>query len=233
MFLGLILFKGKHSPVSWRYKHSAPAMVNLNQTSFLAAVVIKDPYTWMNSMCRHSYAANWRHVDGHCPNLVAISEKEKEIIKILNDNRNDKADEGKGEETFKVNIHYRDTNITHHDSLADLWNTWYGDWINADFPRLIVRFEDLLFHTETVVRKVCECGGGEIRDVNNFKYSVSSAKTGKAHKGSNGLVKSMTTYSDTIKRLKSFTVQDLDYAVTTLRSDIMTMFKYAIPNRSH
>lgn len=190
-------------------------MVKLNQTSFLAAVVIKDPYTWMDSMCRHSYSANWKHIKGHCPNLVPISQHEKDILK--------------NDETFPVNIHYRDTNITHHKSLVDLWNTWYGNWLDAEFPRLFVRFEDLLFHTEYVVGKVCECGGGQIRDKDNFKYSVDSAKTGKAHVGSNGLVKSITKYSDKNKRLQSFTSQDLYYAIKTIRSDIMNMFGYVTP----
>ena len=25
-------------------------------------------------------------------------------------------------------------------SLLDLWNTWYGQWHNATFPRLMVRY---------------------------------------------------------------------------------------------
>ena len=214
----LIHNQGKHSPVSWRYKHSAPSSVGLNQTQFLPAVVIKDPYTWMDSMCRHSYAANWKHIDGHCPNLVPISPEEKQKIN--------------NKETFNVNIRYRSTNITHHNSLADLWNTWYGDWVDVEFPRLIVRFEDLLFHAETVVEQICECGGGKIRDKAKFKYSVDSAKTGAAHKGANGLIKSITKYSDKEKRLKTFTEKDLSYALDTIRRDLMDMFRYVNPQAS-
>lgn len=209
---------GKHSPVQWRNKHKAPKMEALNQTAFLPAVVIKDPYTWMDSMCRHSYAANWPHFENHCPNLVPITPEEKKKLK--------------NDETFKVNIRYRATNITHHDSLADLWNTWYGDWLDADFPRLIVRFEDLLLHAEKVVGQICECGGGKLNSDKpgvEFKYSVDSAKKGTAHKGSNGLVKSITKYSDKNNRLKSFSTQDLTYAVKAVRNDIMDMFGYAIP----
>ena len=167
-------------------------------------------------MCRHAYAANWRHFEGHCPNLVPITPEEKEKLH--------------GDETVKVNIRYRDTNITHHDSLADLWNTWYGDWMDVEFPRLIVRFEDLLFHAEYVLTQVCECAGGQLYNVSDFKYSVDSAKQGKAHKGANGLVKSITKYSDKAKRLKSFTNQDLSYSIKTLRSDLMETFGYVSPN---
>ena len=167
-------------------------------------------------MCRHGYAANWRHFEGHCPNLIPITPDEQEKLN--------------NETTVKVNIHYRDTNITHHDSLADLWNTWYGDWIDVDFPRLILRFEDLLFHAEYVLKQVCECAGGQVYNISDFKYSVGSAKTGVAHKGSNGLVKSMAKYSNRTKRLKTFTEKDLSYAIKTLRNDIMDSFAYAIPN---
>jgi len=208
---------GKHSPVSWRLRHSAPSMTTVNQTAVLPALVIKDPYTWMDSMCRHSYAANWKHFEGHCPNLVPITSEESDFLK--------KHEKG----TFNVNVRYRDTNITHHDSLADLYNTWYGDWIDADFPRLIVRFEDLLFHAEYVVEKICQCGGGVLHNDKPFKYSVDSAKKGKAHKGANGLVKSITKYSDKNKRLKSFSREDLAYAVNTISSDIMNTFGYTLP----
>jgi len=206
---------GKHSPVSWRYKHAAPTMTTLNQTEFLPAVVIKDPYTWMDSMCRHSYAANWKHISDHCPNLIPISDEEKKEIH--------------GEDTFKVNIRYSDTNVTHHTSIADIWNTWYGDWIDADFPRLIVRFEDLLFHAESVVQQVCECGGGTLHEDKKFEYSVDSAKSGAAHKGSNGLVKSMVKYGNRSNRLIAFTPQDLKYAIETVRDDIMKKFGYLTP----
>jgi hypothetical protein len=213
---------GKHSPVSWRYKHAAPSATKLNQTQFLPAVVIKDPYTWMDSMCRHSYAANWKHFEGHCPNLVPNSESERAFLK-------DKLSDSQTLTTFPVNIRYHETNMTHHESLIDLWNTWYGDWMNVTFPRLVVRFEDLLFHAEAVVEQICECGGGKIYNMTDFKYSVDSAKQGAAHKGANGLVKSIVKYSDKSKRVKSFASEDLEYATKTVKMDIMDIFNYAKP----
>ena len=191
-------------------------MTHLNQTEFLPAVVIKDPYSWMGSMCRHKYAVNWAHFAGHCPNLVPTTPEESARVH--------------NEATIKAHVHYNDANTTHHDSLADLWNTWYGDWIDhASFPRLIVRFEDLLFHAEKVVGEICKCGGGVLYD-KPFKYSLNSAKIGKVHDGSSGLVKSMSRYSDKSQRVKSFTSKDLTYAVKTLRSDIMDKLGYASPS---
>ena len=67
------LHRGKHPPASWRYHNVAYAERNkkVNQTLTLAVATIKDPLTWMGSMCRHSYAAVWRHSPKHCPNLVS------------------------------------------------------------------------------------------------------------------------------------------------------------------
>lgn len=202
---------GKHSPVSWRFKHTAPTFQGIDQSSFLPAVVIKDPYTWMTSMCRHRYAASWRNVDGHCPNLVPITPEEEELIAPR--------------KTFQVTINYHKHNATRHESMAALYNEWYGDWLDVDFPRLIVRFEDLLFHAEQVVERVCKCGGGVMKD-GPFQYVQDSAKKGTAHKGSNGLVKSMLQYGNVQKRTEAYSSKDLQYAETTLRSDVLDVFHY-------
>ena len=46
-------------------------------------------------------------------------------------------------------------------SLAHVWNSWYREYYHADFPRLIIRFEDLLFHTEAVLEEIRDCVGAE------------------------------------------------------------------------
>jgi len=102
----------------------------------------------------------------------------------------------KGADSVPVNVHYSEENITHHTSLVGLWNDWYGQWMDVPFPRLIVRFEDLLFHAEAVVGQVCTCGGGVMHTGANFRYIEKSAKKGKAHEGSNGLIKSLVSYEE-------------------------------------
>lgn len=203
---------GKHSPVSWKYEHTAVGFEGLDQDYFLAALVVKDPFTWMDSMCRHKYAANWNHFNNHCPNLVTINDMEKK--------RNN------GEDVVSLKVHYRDTKITQHTSMVHLWNDYYRDWMETDFPKLVVRFEDLLFHAEEVVTKVCECGRGEIRK-GPFQYEISSAKQGKAHLGANGLLTSMMKYATESNRLKSFTNQDLEYARKNINAELMKLFHYS------
>ena len=205
---------GKHSPVEWKFKHVAPEFENLDQSHFLPALVIKDPYTWMESMCRHKYAASWRQVSGHCPNLVPTTPQEKRMISPR--------------DTFQVNVQYHLHNVTHHASMSELYNEWYGNWLDVEYPRLVVRFEDLMFHPEDVTERVCLCAGGTMAP-GPFHYIADSAKKGKAHSGSNGLVNSMVKYGDVKKRTHAYTPMDLDYAKSSLRSDVLDMFHYGTP----
>jgi hypothetical protein len=214
---------GKHQPVSWRFQHVAPTFEGANQEAFLPGLVIKDPYTWMDSMCRHKYAANWVHFKDHCPNLVPINDQERVAVK----------QRGGDGSTVTVNVHYHDdpNKITKHKSMVDVWNTYYGDWLKADFPKVVIRFEDLLVHAETVVEKLCTCAGGTLKP-GPFKYEKDSAKEKqglKAHIGSNGLIQSIEKYGSKSYRVKMYTPQDLDFAKKELDKDLMEMFRYTEP----
>lgn len=94
-----------------------------------------------HSMCRHPYEAHWRELPDHCPNLVPTTPQE---VRDLN-----------GDKTYRVKVKFN-PNITYYDSFADLWSKWYRDWLDVDFPRLMIRFEDLLFHTESVVGELVQ-----------------------------------------------------------------------------
>ena len=164
-------------------------------------------------MCRHTYAANWSHRKEHCPNLVPNEVDRKIGVKT---------------DTIPVNVRYNSTHVTHHDSLVHLWNEWYKDYLNADFPRLIIRSEDMMFHTPEVIKKVCECGGGKMRD--KFTYILESAKgsTG-AHHGALGLAGAMIRYANATKRITGFTPEDLEYARLHLDPTLMEKFGYVTP----
>ena len=43
---------GKHNPVDWRGQHSAQGLEGVDVDGVLPVVVVKDPFTWMRSMCR-------------------------------------------------------------------------------------------------------------------------------------------------------------------------------------
>ena len=69
-----------------------------------------------------------------------------------------------------------------------MWNKWYEEWEEQTFPRLTVRFEDLLFHGEEVTKVACECVGGVFTN-KPFSYIEGSAKENgmPIHDGENAI----------------------------------------------
>lgn len=215
---------GKHNPASWRGHHEAKISRRVTQTDFLPIVMIKDPISWMSSMCRHPYEASWRHSPEHCPNLVP-----------------NKFDRGRkrGQGTMGVRVNFATRHIgdepipdpknktyVEYDTLVDMWNTWYGEWHDVKFPRLIVRFEDLLFHAEETVSQVCECGGGTMKP--RFRYIEDSAKgEGGPHAGSAGFLASLAMYGNKTLRMGIFKDGDLEYARHHLDTELLQIFGYA------
>jgi len=182
-------------------------------------------------MCRHSYEARWRHFNGHCPNLVP--------------NKVDKGPRGRlpiTQKSMAVKVKFATQHIgnepmpdqknrtfVEYSSLVDLWNVWYGDWYDVvEFPRLMVRFEDLMFHAEDTVTQVCECGGGTMRSW--FRYVEDSAKGQYGpHAGSAGFLASLVTYGNSTLRMKGILTdeKDVEYARQHLDKDLMDIFGYA------
>lgn len=162
-------------------------------------------------MCRHPYAAHWPHTRKNCPNLL-------------------RRDQGQ-DKPNKVIVPYRQDKPGHYDSLVGLWNEWYGDYLAIkDFPRIIIRFEDILFHFEEVITQVCTCGGGKLKNhENGFVLQEKNAKAGH-NNGSNGLVSAMLRYANVLKRTEHFSDGDLKYAKETLRKDILELFGYTVPD---
>ena len=218
---------GKHNPVgAFRLHNVAGAEVEdppIDQTAVLPVVTTKDPYGWMGSMCRHPYAASWDHRT-HCPNLVANPEDQRRGIWRG-------GPDGDGAVPVTVSFGPRQRNVTRHSSLAGLWNDWYGEYFDeVDFPRLIVRFEDIMLKPQEVVTKVCQCGGGEIKDTANFVMVADSAKGKRgSHQGSSGLVDALKKYGNPETRVSGMTDADLAYARANLRSDLMDAFGYVHP----
>jgi hypothetical protein len=121
----------------------------------------------------------------------------------------------------------RNKTFVDYDSLVDFYNTWYNQWRDVDFPRLMVRFEDLIFHAEETVTQICSCGGGSMKPV--FKYVEDSAKgQGGPHKGSAGFLASLVTYGNSTLRNKDILreANDVNYAREHLDKDLLELFGY-------
>ena len=219
---------GKHTPVfdeEFRQHHRTYNDSSLTASSIFPAVTVRDPFKWMQSMCRHAYSAHWPHdKDRHCPNLVlndvdrALLQKKGQAL----------AEDG----AVNVTVNYAEFH-QHHDSLVHFFNDWYRDYVKAPFPRLIVRFEDIIFHPKLITRTVCECAGGEMNRNKPFKYIVDSAKKGAAH-GAQGqrtsYVDALVKYGTEAGRYKGFEEADLEYAKQHLDPDLMRLFGYRFPS---
>ena len=40
--------------------------------------------------------------------------------------------------------------------LVHLWNDWYTEYLEASYPRLLVRFEDLIFYPQQTTNLICD-----------------------------------------------------------------------------
>jgi hypothetical protein len=146
--------------------------------------------------CKASYHANWtRGIDERCPDLIPTIE-ERRIANFQN---------------FTA----------HYDSIAGMWSDWNGLYLNAKFPRLVIRFEDTIFHLETVMKKVSECVG--IPMDGPLKYHLDSSKHLRS---SADFVSAMSRYGKAEGRYDGFSVQERKYLQTALDPQLMQIFRY-------
>jgi len=221
---------GKHTPVNdedFRQKHKVYDDANLTADNIFPAVMVRDPFKWMQSMCRHHYAANWGNYNmtRHCPNLVPDETDFQEFPWLKE--RYEKNESA----SVSVKIKYKEF-TRRHDSLVHMWNEWFNAYYHASFPRLIIRFEDIIFHPKEVTKTFCECAGGELDQHHKFHFIVDSAKKGgdKIHG------KHRTSYLDALKkygtekgRYDLYQQPDLDYSTKHLDHTLMEAFQYKYP----
>lgn len=79
-------------------------------------------------MCKHPYAAHWPRGPHHCPNLVPNDEDRQKLGDKLGDAT-----------SVPLTVNYPESPV-HAPSLAHFWSDWYNQYIEADFPRLIIRY---------------------------------------------------------------------------------------------
>jgi hypothetical protein len=172
-------------------------------------VVVRDPYRWMNSMCKMPYRARWeRGLNGHCPNLVPTARERSH------------PDYENITTTFVVTVN--DSDDQRFDSLADVWSSFYGQYMNATIPRLIVRYEDLLHHTREVTQLVGQCLGYPALDT--FRYPLAPSK---GHGRPSGFVDALIKYSGHAGRYGRMSREDRNYAKAALDPILMRTFRYA------
>lgn len=161
--------------------------------------------------CKHKYEARWPHNDNNCPNLA-------------------KRELNKDGTPKKVRLKIKFQTVE-FDSLADYWGQWYKEYLEADYPRLIVRFEDIHFHAREVVETICQCVGAVPREDDSlFRYVVSAAKWGAAHKSKSNMISAMVKYGSEKNRFKGMKESDWLVAKEIYTAEIMELFGYKMPD---
>lgn len=208
---------GKHTPPGneeYRLAHKSTKDAGVDANMILPAVTVRDPYYWMQSMCKHHYTASWRASSERCPNLTPSEMDIANFPMLANKNY------------FPVSVRYADFN-KHHESLTGLWNDWYSEYRGAEFQRLFVRYEDLLFHPRHVAESVCHCAGGTMNQ-GKFQYVVDSAKKGTGAHGKvrTGYIDAIIKYGSERNRYNGFHTADLKYTREHLDEGFMKELGY-------
>ena len=222
---------GKHIPFSYRLNHTAWKFqdYNLDPTNALPVLSVKDPYTWMQSMCKQPYAAQYDHSKSTCPNIVPYESDIKAHPRFAK------------MKYIPVHVKYDQTNglVKKYQSMAHLWNEWNSEYIKihehnntmkspTDFPFIVVRLEDLTFHGETVIPQICECAGGtlkgEIKQIakianQNHAVDMSSGKM-------SGLLRSIVKYGNITRRREGYPDFQLEAAKEVLDPKLMNLLRY-------
>ena len=82
---------GKHTPPKdeeFRNSHVAKKSDGVTAKQVLPAVMIRDPFRWLQSMCSHHYTTRWPRVFGqkdaryHCPNLWPTEPEKTKLAKL-------------------------------------------------------------------------------------------------------------------------------------------------------
>ena len=225
---------GKHVPYHKRWNVTLPKHNPTPKSLVLPIVLIRDPYWWMQSMCQTSYGVKWKHTKKHCPNLTPDDGDDDDDDN--NNNATGKHNNNNYNKSVPVVTKYstgRGKNPVrfqwHHESLVHLWNDFYEEYYYLSLqqhqqqPRIVVRFEDMLFHGPRLLEKLATCLQLPIR---KFEYIT---ETSKQHHGSGTtLLSALVRYGSTQGRTKGMNQRDLEYARQHLNGDLLQRFHYRL-----
>jgi hypothetical protein len=218
-------------------------------------------------MCQSPYTLVWNMSSSHCPNLI-------ESIDEINNHRKSVHISirwgGKFVRTWSSLVHvwsswyreYYEAITPSAQSQSDnkmLYDGYNKHKIQTQsllpptterIPRLMIRFEDLLFHAEEVVEQIRQCVGASWKIRNDtstdpasngkspFRYGLAPAKTHpyfssfKKHQSS--LVSAIIKYgqegSNGRRRVDNMTDADIAFAKRYIDNKILDVFNYNHPN---
>lgn len=118
-----------------------------------------------------------------------------------------------------------------HPSLAHFWNNWNNEYVynrTSEFPRLIVRMEDLVFHGDEVVPQICACAGMKTKGKFHHKRNVANWNNGidKNSTHGAGLLQSIIRYGNPQSKRTGYTPCQLWAAKNILDTKLMSALGY-------
>jgi len=149
---------GKHVPAKYRLQNRFPKGNPDVQELVLPVILIRNPFHWMSNMCKNGYDAKFNKIRIGCPRLILDNNQTNPVVV--------RADQT----GFRFTDNY--------ESLADMWSEWYRQYLEADYPRLIIRYEDTILHAPEILQVIRVCSGSESihADPNTFVYHAKEAR---------------------------------------------------------
>jgi hypothetical protein len=200
----------KHWLSSLRWNHSIPLYRNFSAAvtanAVLPIVTIRDPWSWMQTMCAQPYLVQYvddergKHKNTACPNLHRAVHMPKMI----------------SGRTWP--------------SLLHLWNDWYREYFYSELPFLMVRFEDLIWQPQEVVRAIQHCSGATAA-APNFVYVVDQSKWEhvRQYGPQSNRITAMMKHGNPRRRIRNWSARDVEMSKAIVDDELLGLFGYVAP----
>jgi hypothetical protein len=169
---------GKHNPASARLHYATDKQAHVNQSAVFPVVMTRHPYTWIHTICKHSYSARWGHDPTACDHRAGLQNR----LSIR----------------FGSNKHDVTTGKqvrTKYNGLTQFYRQWYEPFfLNTDYPMVMTRFEDLIYRPHLLVKQICDCVGGRMLKKFYHRQETVNIGPGHGHHGDSGLLPSFVKY---------------------------------------
>ncbi len=229
---------GKHNPHTYRSQnHVDPNTFKQDPyDNILPIVIIRDPITWMKSMCETKDPIQWSaHQKRTCPILASpttIIPDNKDVMGLPKSSLKTQKSAITGNEA-RITVQYsRSSPAETYGNLIDLWNKWNLGWLlDETRPRIILRYEDLLFHPKSVIQLVCGCAGGVLKhDFSNYleQSKLNRSFIFKKKPKEIDIISAIIESGNKIDRENFLSPENLEYSRKHLDETLMSLFHYSI-----
>lgn len=202
---------GKHwLPKDAKYKRQASDMESEDHDCVLPVIVVRDPLFWLQSMCQTPYSVYWMSQGSQRCQSFPKNNDAKRVM------------------SSPIQMRMETGYAPQFETLIHLWNEYYGQFWNAPYPRLIVRYEDLLWHAPRVLSMVSDCVGADTSSkMRSYSYVTSPAKT-HGNKVSNLIDAIARAGSEEMRKTGYLTAVDLQEVTKTIDHTLVHLFQYSL-----